>query len=214
MTLSLSRAIMTVAARSMGAHRRSWSDAMLAEYDVAAADGRALSFAAGCLVAAGRELLTSARGRYVLTTYAVALGVMMPMAALQLACVVFGLSYLYPGHHGLAGALFDGMASPWMLRGFYQAAGPVLALLQLALAIGHWRLAWVMLERDWPAALRWSARTLAVVTTLIVFMGALFIDSRQALLLAGIVGIECGILAIFARWHAELCPVTGAEPAG
>ena len=48
----------------------------------AAAEGEALSFAAGCLVAAWREMLTSAQGRFVLTSYAVALGIMVPTGVL------------------------------------------------------------------------------------------------------------------------------------
>src|SRR3546814_7963130 len=81
--------------------RREWSASMRAEFDAAAPEGRSLSFATGCLVAAWREMLTREEGRYTLTNYALALGVMIPMAALQIGCALFGLPYLYPGREGL-----------------------------------------------------------------------------------------------------------------
>lgn len=105
MRLSVSRAIMALAMACMVDDRRDWAAAMTTEFEVAADDGRALSFAAGCLLVAGRELVVSAHGRFIMTSYAVALGIMLPVAALQIACAVFGLTYLYPGHHGLSGAM-------------------------------------------------------------------------------------------------------------
>lgn len=213
MTMSVSRAIMALAMACMGDDRRDWAAAMQAEFHVAMAEGQALSFAAGCLVAAGRELLTSAQGRFVLTSYGLALCVMLPMAALQVACAVFGLSYLYPGHHGLSGALIDGMSTVWM-RGFYQTAGPVLALLQLAIGIGHLRLAWVLLDRAWADALRWSVRTLAISTTLVVFMGALFIDVRQAVIMGAVVALEFALLLIVSSWYADLPGAIEVEQPG
>ncbi|KQM57231.1 MULTISPECIES: hypothetical protein [unclassified Sphingomonas] len=209
---SLSRAIMVLATACMGEDRRDWAAAMTAEFDAAADDGRAMSFAAGCLLAAGRELLVSAHGRFLMTSYAVALGIMLPVAALQIACAVFGLTYLYPGHHGLSGALIEGMSTVWM-RGFYQSAGPMLALLQLAIGIAHLRGAWLLLERDWDAATRWSVRTLATSTTLILFMGALFIDVRQAAIMGVVVAVEFAILLTLSSRHADLAvPMTGELP--
>lgn len=203
MTTFLARAMLALAAATMGERHEGWARAMAGEVAAAAAEGKALSFAFGCLIAAWRAALTSSHGRFLLTSYAVAIGILLPMAALQIACVGFGLSYLYPGDHGLAGALLDGMATKWLWP-FYQSAGPVLALLQLAIGIGHVRLAWVMLERDWTRALRWSARTLAASTTLIVFMGALFLNVRQSLIMGAVVGVELAILLIVSSWHADL----------
>src|SRR3546814_3564115 len=83
MKTALSRAVMALAGCCMDESRREWSAAMRAEFDAAAPEGRSLSFATGCLVAAWREMLTREEGRYTLTNYALALGVMIPMAALQ-----------------------------------------------------------------------------------------------------------------------------------
>lgn len=213
MTLTLSRAIMALAMACMGDDRRDWAVAMTAEFDVAADDGRALSFAAGCLWAATRELVVSAHGRFVMTSYAVALGIMLPVAALQIACAVFGLPYLYPGHHGLSGALIEGMSTVWT-RGFYQSAGPMLAMLQLAIGIAHLRGAWLLLERDWAGATRWSVRTLSVSTTLILFMGALFLDVRQAAIMGVVVAFEFAILLMLSSRHADLHGAIAGELPG
>lgn len=141
MTRPLARAIMMIAFAGMDIGRADWSRAMAAECEVAAADGRALPFAGGCLVAAGRDMLASASGRFVLTSYAVALGIMLPMAALQIGCAIFGFPYLYPDQRGLSGALLVGSPHEALLRSIYLGAVPALALIQLAAGIGHLRLA-------------------------------------------------------------------------
>ncbi len=105
MKAALSRAIMALAMCGMDESRREWSAAMRAEFDAAVPEGRSLSFATGCLVAAWREMLTREEGRYTLTNYALALGVMIPMAAVQIGSALFGLPYLYPGREVLSGAL-------------------------------------------------------------------------------------------------------------
>src|SRR3546814_4358219 len=74
MKTALSRAVMALAVFCMDESRREWSAAMRAEFDAAAPEGRSLSFATGCLVAAWREMLTREEGRYTLTNYALALG--------------------------------------------------------------------------------------------------------------------------------------------
>lgn len=211
MAAMLSRAIMALAVTSMRVSRPDWAEAMAAEYDAAAGDGHALPFAVGCLVAALRELPSRASGRFALSNHAVVLSIVVPMGALQLASVALGLSDLFPGGGGLSGALPSGGSSKW-LTGFYQSIVPVLAVLQLALAIGHVRLAWAMLDRDWAAASRWAARTLAAATTLICFMGALFIDIRQVLVLGAIVAIEVCILMTVSDWHGDLCRARQGDP--
>lgn len=206
MTATLARFIMALAVGSMGETRRAWAAAMRTEFAAAAAAGDALPFAFGCLLTAWRELLTRAEGRFTLTSYALALGVMLPMAALQLGCALFGLPYLYRGGGGLPAALLEGRAHEGLLRGVYQAAVPSLALLLLLLGLAHLRLAWAMLERDWAGVRRLGLQALAATVTLIVFMAALFLDGRQALVQAGVLAIELATVALVARWHADLCP--------
>ena len=73
MKARMARALMALTAACLGESRRDWSAAMQAGFEAAAAEGDALPFAAGCLAAAWRELLTREEGRFVLTNYALAL---------------------------------------------------------------------------------------------------------------------------------------------
>jgi hypothetical protein len=214
MKISLSRAIMAIATACMGEDRQTWSQAMNAEYHTAASEGQGLSFAAGCLVAAWRAMLGSATGRFVLTSYAIALGIMVPMATIEIGCAVLGFPYLYPDQHGLPGALLVGASHEALLRTTYLGAIPALAFIQLVAGAGHLRLAWSLLERDWPGALRWSLWTLAGMTTLVILMGVFFLDSRQALMQGCVVGIELALLLAIMRRHAELYRIAPTEQRG
>jgi hypothetical protein len=214
MKAALARALMALAVRCFGESRRDWSAAMQAEFETAVADGEALPFAAGCLAAACRELLTREEGRFALTSYALALGLMIPMAALQIGSALFGFPYLYPGSGGLSGAILEGRAHEALLRGVYQAAIPSLALLLLVLGAGHLRIAWAMLDRDWSRVMRVGAFMLAAATTLILVMSVFFLDSSQAVLLAAVLAVELATVTMVARWHARLFPASVTEPPG
>jgi hypothetical protein len=210
----LARAAMALALALLGGSRREWGLAMQAEFDAAAADDRALPFALGCLIAAGRELPASDEGRFLLTSHALALGIIVPMAALQIGCAFLDFPYLYPGRSGLAGALLEGAAHEHLMRSIYQGAVPVLALLLLALGLGHLRIAWSMLERDWAAVARLGTLMLAISATLLIFMNVLFLDSSRALLQTAALVLELASLALVARWHAQLFPPETAELSG
>ncbi len=101
-----------------------------------------------------------------------------------------------------------------LLRGVYQAAIPSLALLLLLLGLGHLRIAWAMLERDWAGVTRLAALTLAAAATLIIFMNVLFLNGTQALLQAAVLVIEVATVWRVARWHARLFPAAGTEHPG
>ena len=211
MSTALSQAVMTLAVCCMGESRRGWALAMQIEFEAAAAEGRSLRFAIGCLAAAWRELLVREEGRFVLTSYALALGLMIPMAALQIGCALLGLPYLYPGQKGLAGALLEGGTHEALLRGVYQAAVPSLAVLLLLLGVAHLRIAWAMLEHDWSRVTRTGTLMLAGAATLVIFMGALFLDGTQALLQVAVLVVELATVSVVARWHAQLFPAALAE---
>ncbi|RHW18837.1 hypothetical protein D1610_01410 [Sphingomonas gilva] len=214
MNAPLSRAIMAVAVCCLDESRREWSAAMRVEFETVAVEGKPLPFAIGCLAAAWREMLTREQGRFTLTNYALALGLMIPMAALQIGCALFGFPYLYPGQDGLRGALLEGAAHEILIRGVYQAAVPSLALLLLLLGLGHLRIAWAMLERDWARVKRMGTLMLAAAATLIIFMGVLFLDSSQALLQVAVLTIELATVPMVARWHAQLFPAAVTEHPG
>jgi hypothetical protein len=214
MKTAVARAVMALAAASLSESRREWSRAMRMEFETAAEEGKPLRFAIGCLTAAWRELVTREEGRFLLTSYVLALGLMLPMAALQIGCAVIGLPYLYPGQTGLRGALLQGGAQEALLGGVYQAAVPSLSLLLLLLGLGHLRIAWAMLDRDWPRVRRTAMLALAAAATLVLFMATLFLDGRQAMLQAAVLAIELATLSVVVRWHAQLFPAPLAEESG
>lgn len=214
MTAPLSRAIMALAVCLLPQGRREWSAAMQAEFEAAAADGRPLPFAIGCFAAACRETVTREEGRLALTSYTLALCLMIPMAALQIGSAVFGLPYLYPGQGGLAGAMLEGAEHERLIRGVYQAAVPTLALLLLLLGIGHLLIAWAMLERDWTRFRRMATLMLAAAVSLNIFMGVFFLDTTQALLQSAVLAIEMATVWMVMRWSAQIDPRPAGERAG
>lgn len=184
MRAALARAAMAAAARCLGERRRDWAMAMKAEFEAAADDGRALGFAAGCLVAAWRGLPAHEEGRFALAGYALALGLMLPFAAMMAASVLgdFPASYL-------AADMNEGNRS----------ATPSLALLVAALAAAQLRLAWLLLDRDWTgaaAAARWSA---AMAASFVVVSVAVFADPGAALFHAGATAVVLVVAAGVAR---------------
>lgn len=198
---ALSRALMALACQCLGEARRDWAQAMRAEFDVAAQDGRALGFAAGCLIGALRQMPMQQEGRFVLTNYALALAVMVPIAAMEIGAALFGLPPLFGGQ-GAPGA---GMAfaQKLVIGAAYRVVAPSLALLLLLSGGAQLRLAWLMLERDWRRATSTGVANLAAITTLILFMG-MFLDVGQAITLAVVLGIELALIAGLGRWHEDL----------
>lgn len=201
MTGLIARAVMALAVCCIDARRRDWADAMQAEFASAQAEGHGLSFAFGCLATAGRQMVASEEGWQTLTSYALILAIMLPMAALQIGCALFGFPYLYPDHSGMPSAMVDLPSYERQMRGVYQAAVPALAILMILLGAGQLRIAWAMLERDWGRVRRFSLMSLAAAVTLIVLMYLLLLDGRQALLLSGILSIELASLIVLAGWR-------------
>lgn len=195
---------MVLAACSLGESRREWALAMQGEFEGAIQDQRPLAFAAGCLIAAWREMPAHEHGRFVLANYALALGLLIPTAGLQLACVA-GIPYL-PLGQGLYGMLTPGSAQQLYLSDAYRAAKPVLLTLWLLLGGGHLRLAWVLLEHDWSRVVNMGALTVAASATLVVFTVVLFLDASAAGLQALMLAIELSAVYASARWHARLFP--------
>lgn len=214
MKAAIARAMMALAARCLGESRREWAAAMQAEFETAEIEGEPLRFAAGCLAAAWRDMVTHEEGCFVLTSYAVALGLMMPMAALQTGRALLGLPYLYAKQDGVRVALVEAGTQEMHMRAVYQAAVPSLALLLLLIGFGHVRIAWTMLERDWPRVARTGTLTLAAAASLVIFMNALYLDGGQALLQVALLAIELAIVSMVARWHSQLFTAAAVEDSG
>ena len=202
MTAFVSRAVMSLANRCLGADRREWGMAMGAEFDAAVEDGRPFVFAIGCLIAACREMLKQDRGRLALANYTLALGLLIPMAALQFQQAMGVLLSLQRGspHAMLAAGIGRNPYLTWSQN----SAMPVLLLMWILPGMAHLGLAWVLVEKDWPRVVKFGALIGAEMMTLWLFTAVLMLDlsslsaqvTRLALELAGVV--------VIAQWHARL----------
>ena len=205
MRIALARAMMALASRCLGECRREWARAMQAEFEAAIDDRRPLAFAAGCLIAAWRQMPTQKQGRLALANYGVALGLLVPMAGLQLTCAVaFPRSLLGQG-------TFNALLAPGpYLADAYPSAIPALLVLWLMLGLGHLRLAWFLLERDWSRVMSAAALTVATLATLVVFTGVLFLNDASVALQAILLAIELSAIYASAQWHDRLFPPLSA----
>lgn len=205
MTALVARAILSLATRCLSTERRSWAHAMEGEFEAALEDGRALSFATGCLVAAMRGMPAHEEGRLRLTSYALTLGVLLPVAVLQIACA-FGLPILFEGGNRIYGQLAAGSARDQLAEDALLAAVPSLLVLWLILAASHVRIAWSLLDRNWPAVVRASAVAVAASLTLAVFTCVLFLQDTSVLIQAVVLVGELAAIRATARWHLRLVP--------
>ena len=211
MSAALARATMALAIACLGDRRRDWALAMEAEYEAASADGKPLAFALGCLIAAGRELTAHPQGRVVVAGYGLALGLILPIAALMVATMLAGfpLSFLVQGEADALLALSPGQ--PPLLNDGNRAAVPPLAALISLLAALHLRLAWLVLDRDWARVGATGALIAAATMTLIIFSALVFVDCTAALGQAAALTVELAAIAALARWQA-LSVGGGSEP--
>lgn len=206
MSAALARAVMALATRSLGARGRTWALAMQGELEVAIEEGRPLSFALGCLLAAWRALPAEREGRFVLAAHAVVLGLIVPVGALSTWSALLGYPYMAVGPAGVGDFLAAGGTRLPLLNDGDWAVAPAMTLLVLALAIGQLLLAWFLLERDWArvgAVARFGAATLV---TLVVVAGLLTLGTIRLLWpVTGLLAEALAVLAL-ARWHDRLPP--------
>jgi len=198
MTLGASRAVMTLASCCLGESRRDWAQAMEAEFEEAVNEGQPLAFATGCLLTAWREMPQHQEGRLVLASYALALGLLIPMAVFSFACAL-GLPQLSAGRGILFGmATASGEWSPY-LASAQMAAVPALLLLWLLLGVGRLCLAWALVEADWSRAFNVGAMIAAVTITLYLLMGVLFLDGTPLIPQVIELAIEMTAILVAAR---------------
>jgi hypothetical protein len=200
MMVGIARLLMRVATRSLGETHREWAWAMQAELQAAVDDKRPVRFALGCVVAAWRQMPGQDEGRFILVNYALALGLLVPMAALQLTCAA-GFPLL---PFGGAAAVAPGTLQQLYLADAHSAAMPALLALWLLLAAGHFRLAWLLLEHEWARLVQSAALVVAASATLVVFTAVLFLDGTGANLQLMLLPVEVAAIYRSARWHERL----------
>ena len=211
MRARLAWTIVALAARTLGTRHADWAQAMKAELDVAIDDGRPMSFAAGCLLASWRQMLRFSEGRLTLASHLLAIGIIVPLAALWLWLGLLGYPYLAIGNVGVWGFI-EGRSEqiPLLLVGEWSLA-PALTMVILLQSVGQLLLAGFMLERDWPrvsSVARYNAATLTtllLVTSIIagVGYGVLF----------GITALITETLAVLALawWHDHMPQASAME---
>jgi hypothetical protein len=196
MMTAVARAVMALAVRSLAHERRSWALAMEAEFEAASEDGKALEFAAGCLIAAWRELPAHEEGRFAIASHVLALVVIVPVAAFMVASLLTGLptSYLET------------------VNDANRAAVPSLAILVLLFAALNLRIAWLALDRDWARLAAAGALSAAATATLVIFSAVVFQDHAAALAQAAALIVELAGVAALAQWHRRLSPAAPEVP--
>ena len=205
---------MEVAMRCFGDHRRDWALAMHGEFEAALEDGRPLGFAVGCLAAAWRDMPAHPQGRFTLANQGLALGLIVPLAALCLWSALLGYPYLAFGDVGMRGFLAGASRQLPLLNDGDWAIAPPLTLLVLALAASQLLLAWFVVERDWArvaAAQRFNA---AGLTTLVIVTAVLALDMVRMLQPLALLVTEVLAVEALAWWHNHLPQRDAAEPGG
>jgi hypothetical protein len=202
---ALARALLALAACCLGESRRSWALAMHGELEAAIAAGRPLAFAAGCVVAAWREMPRHAEGRFVLASNALALGLLVPLAGLQLASAA-GLPFPFWG----GGAFYSGPAAGSVqdlyLYEAFAGAAPSLLGLSLFLSVLQLRFAWLLLDGDWDGVARIGSKIAASAAALAIFTGVLFLDGKALALHSGVLAIDLIAALAATRWRRRIFP--------
>ncbi|MGR6329997.1 hypothetical protein ACU5AX_13100 [Sphingomonas sp. XXL09] len=195
MSNRIARGVMALALASFSEDRHEWTAAMAAEFHIATEAGRGLSFSIGCLAAGWREMPMRWEGRFRLTSYAVALGLIVPMAAMQIIAALVGYHYVLPSPDRLESTLFTSA---------YQGVIPALALVMIVLAAGHLAIAWQLLERRWRAvALLWSLNAAATITLVLVGT-VLFVDVTVICRPLMALVAELALIPALAWWQGQL----------
>ena len=211
MRARLAWTIVALAARTLGTRHADWAQAMKAELDAAIDDGRPMSFAAGCLLASWRQMLRFSEGRLTLASHLLAIGIIVPLAALWLWLGLLGYPYLAIGNVGVWGFI-EGRSEqiPLLLVGEWSLA-PALTMVILLQSVGQLLLAWFLLERDWPRVSSVARFNAATLTTLLLVTSIIAVVGYGVLF--GITALITETLAVLALawWHDHMPQASAME---
>jgi hypothetical protein len=203
MIVPTARALMNIAAASLGKTRRDWALAMEGEFEASVEDGKPLAFAIGCLTAALGDLTTHREGRFLLMSYVVVLGVLLPLSAFFLSAFLIGFPFLDDTDVLLAGPSAASSTRSLLNEGNTSAA-PALALLVLALTGLLLLVGWAVLNRNWRQAQIMVQLSASATITLSLFTGVIFLEPSATLKLFIALAIEVAAVWILASWHEHL----------
>ena len=208
MRIRFATTLLAIAARTLGDDGRAWAEAMAGELDAAIEDGRPLSFAVGCLVAAWRELPRHSEGRLALASHALAIGLIVPVAAVSLWIGMLGYPYFSLGNVDLWGFLAGRSEQIPLLIPGEVAMAPALTMIVLLQVAGQLLLAWFLLEKNWDRVEAISGFNAATLTTLTIVMGLLTLLDKTIVFAIAILITET--LAVFSlAWrHEHLQPAS------
>ena len=167
MSVFIARHIMALAEHSLHDGRPEWAAAMRVEFDEAIVNGTGFTFALGCLRAAWQELPFYGDGRLRLASYALALGLIAPLAMVNIACSLPGFNFMAQGHDHYYATLASGSLQDRELASAYKAAVPVMTALIVLLGLLHLMIAWTILQRRFlRLAVLWPATALVALVLL------------------------------------------------
>ena len=200
MRAAVARSLMTLATCCLGYSRREWAQAMQAEFIEAGTAGQKLGFAAGCLIAAWREMPRHVEGRLILVDHALALGVLLPAAFLQFACAI-GMT---GGPGGVYGVLaLVGENDPYLVNA-QAGAVPILLVLWLLLGATHLRLAWALLDRDRDRVVQAGSLVAAAAITLVIMIAVLRLRGAFLGPVIGTMIVELAFVVVTSRLHERV----------
>ena len=208
LTLALSRAVVSLASRSLNARRRTWAMAIEAEFGAAVEERRPLLFALGCLIAAWREIAKHNEGRLIVANYALALALFIPMAAIQFQRAAGFLSLAEGQPFHMPGA--SAGPNPYLIWSCNNAI-PISLIIRLLLGIAHLCLAWMLVEADWPRVVKCGTLIAAAMITLSLFTGVLMLDLSPLRAQFMELAIELSAVVSISRWHIRVLADSSPE---
>ena len=180
---------------------------MEVEFEEAVDDGKPLMFALGCLIAAWREIGKRSEGRLTLANYALAVGLLIPMAALHFQQAGAFLSPPDGPPFGMPGA---GAGLNSYLIWSQRSATPILLIMWLLLGVTHLCLAWLLVERDWIRVVKCGTLIAAAMITLSLFTGILMLDMSPLSVPIAELAIEFVAIGTMFQWHGRVFPLASS----
>ncbi len=205
MSASLPQRIVAIAARCLPPDEWAWGQAMRAELEAAAADGRALPFALGCLTTAWRRLPLHRNGRSLLARHGLTIGLILPFAAFHFQCGLRGAYFLISGHDPYYAVLTHGGAAQRARAELYRDMTPAVTALLLLLGLAHMAIAWTVLQRRChQAAMLWLI-TAAIVGAVVIVIAP--IATTTGLVVQAVaLSIELIAIPLLAHRRSESTP--------